>query len=802
LVLAVAILAALAAPAHAYLYWQTVDGDASGNAFDSIGRVGLDGSDYRPHFIQGAMAPASGFTEADLAYGVAVGAGHVFWAGTIPSDLVIKRAGLSGTGIEPSFIGGLAGPALGLATDGGRLYWGEGSAIATAGVDGSGINHDLIDTSAPADVVSAGGGHVYWSISDFTGENDVWQASPDGSGARKVFTYSCGSCVISGLALDGSHLFVSVTLVNGTTVVTQLFDTAASKPKLIATVQSAVEWLTAAGGRLYWSDAFRPYFGTVGEDGSGFNDMLAPSPLPVAGLAADTGGAAPPRLPSLQHVVNAHAEAVSPTTASVVVVCPLPTCHTTITSSGGRSAITSKLLKLHRGIDTVRVGLNTRGRRSESKLHHVRLRLTVRIKGIPKPAITLPVTLAPASKLTDACPASVKAGGQVQIGGVLAAQAPPAGAAHDASLRALPGRSVRALAISPSGRLLTFGGHTGPRGAFKLDAALPESGKWRLLVGFAGDSGHEASIAHVCAIHAAPVPPVASFTAPATAQIGQNILFDGFGSSSHDPRDPLVSAVFDFGDGSPAKTIGFPQADNPYEVSANHAYQAGGVYTVKLTVTNQAGLSATATHTVIVPAAPVASFTYSPSSPTSGSAVTFDASASSDPDDAIVSYNWNFGDGSIGASGVNVSHTFEIPGTYTVGLVLKDQSGLFTSVTKTVTVAGPLSDLEVASIDSAVLGAGPTQPCTITYTLKNIGTLGSPPSNTQVTLSDSHFSYTPVIVQSPGIAAGGSDQEQAVFAASGRTGCGTTGSSVTVTANYAHMVVESDYSNDTLTKTF
>ncbi len=79
---------------------------------------------------------------------------------------------------------------------------------------------------------------------------------------------------------------------------------------------------------------------------------------------------------------------------------------------------------------------------------------------------------------------------------------------------------------------------------------------------------------------------------------------------------------------------------------------------------------------------PLADFTAHPTAGQNPLRVEFDGSASSDPDGTIISYQWDFGDNA-GASGVQVQHTYNVPGNYTVKLTVTDNGGDAASVTKT-----------------------------------------------------------------------------------------------------------------------
>ena len=131
--------------------------------------------------------------------------------------------------------------------------------------------------------------------------------------------------------------------------------------------------------------------------------------------------------------------------------------------------------------------------------------------------------------------------------------------------------------------------------------------------------------------------------------------------------NPVSSYAWDFGNGGTASGR-----------TATQSFSTPANYFVRLTITDSVGLSQSVTRTVAVgqSGAPTAAFVYSPTNPLINQPINFNASASTAAAGRqIVSYRWDFGDGTIRTSAVIESHAYALVRTYTVTLLVTDDVG-------------------------------------------------------------------------------------------------------------------------------
>ncbi len=169
------------------------------------------------------------------------------------------------------------------------------------------------------------------------------------------------------------------------------------------------------------------------------------------------------------------------------------------------------------------------------------------------------------------------------------------------------------------------------------------------------------------------LPPTADFTyTPASPTTGSDITF----TSTATDADGTI-ATSQWSDGGSGSWTG---------TTFTHRFPTPGAATITQTVTDNTGATATASKVINVANRPPApSFTFSPTAPMAGENVTF-TDTSTDPDDGILSWAWDFHDG--GTSGIqHPTHVFTSPNNHVVTLTVTDGSGATGSVEHTVPVA-------------------------------------------------------------------------------------------------------------------
>jgi len=212
-----------------------------------------------------------------------------------------------------------------------------------------------------------------------------------------------------------------------------------------------------------------------------------------------------------------------------------------------------------------------------------------------------------------------------------------------------------------------------PTGAYSYRVAMTRTNK-QLFAVWRGSNGYLKLL--VSALDVTPPPdtppppppqgaPVAVLVATSTSGAAPlTVNFDG--SASYDSDGGIVSYDWDFGDGGTAAGA-----------IVSYTYTSSGTFRPRLTVTDNDGLTDSASEVIQVSKPnqpPVADFEFTPITGIYPCEIAFDGGPSRDPDGTIVQYIWNFGDGGRG-SGRVARHTYTRWGTFSVSLTVRDDSG-------------------------------------------------------------------------------------------------------------------------------
>lgn len=178
--------------------------------------------------------------------------------------------------------------------------------------------------------------------------------------------------------------------------------------------------------------------------------------------------------------------------------------------------------------------------------------------------------------------------------------------------------------------------------------------------------------------------PTADFIfSPSNPAMGQTIFFNGTTSTAGQGHT-IVRYDWDFGDGRRRSGS-----------SVTQSYSVPGSYNVVLTVTDEAGQTGQSIKPVAVGASPAtAAFTYSPTDPTVGTTINFNAGDSKgEGTNSIVRYEWDFGCSTaqcttptVTSTSPTTSNTYTQPFTYTVRLTITDSKGKKATTTQEITI--------------------------------------------------------------------------------------------------------------------
>lgn len=154
----------------------------------------------------------------------------------------------------------------------------------------------------------------------------------------------------------------------------------------------------------------------------------------------------------------------------------------------------------------------------------------------------------------------------------------------------------------------------------------------------------------------------------------------------HNNNKRPVLVCWYFGDGTDTCIQVNPANPLP-NLFIRHTYPGPGVYRACVKILFQGGCIASDCEEVIIRPVTNVCGGFMTDSITSPRTFKFKGFAIHNPNDPVIGYRWSFGDGT-GATGKEVTHTYQHAGTYEVCLTIKTQRGCETRVCKKLTVPG------------------------------------------------------------------------------------------------------------------
>jgi hypothetical protein len=189
-----------------HIYWANA---AQDKGHRTIARAALDGGEVEEAFA----VPFGEF----VPYGVAVNATHLYFDINDENNNggYLERVTLDG---EEAGVHGISDAGLrGLAIDSGHVYWatqGEGDAIGRADLELENRENEFIDTDGAPNGIAAGASHLFWAVNGEGGENpgnDLYRYRPVGEELTDLTPLAGGNGAevqgVLGVSDDGTYLY-------------------------------------------------------------------------------------------------------------------------------------------------------------------------------------------------------------------------------------------------------------------------------------------------------------------------------------------------------------------------------------------------------------------------------------------------------------------------------------------------------------------------------------------------------------------------------------------------------------------